>query len=61
MIFDIDDLMTMMMKSTKLNKIYKISKFKNFEDCEPALTSDFEDWKGEREQTDDVIIVGIRF
>ena len=46
----------------RMNKILnKISKFKNFEDCEPALTSDFEDWKGEREQTDDVIIVGIRF
>jgi len=46
----------------RMNKILnKISKFKNFEDCEPTLTSDFEDWKGEREQTDDVIIVGIRF
>ena len=46
----------------RMNKILnKISKFKNFDDCESELTSDFEDWKGDREQTDDVIIVGIRF
>jgi len=46
----------------RMNKILnKISKFKNFEDCEPTLSSDFEVWKGDREQTDDVIIVGIRF
>jgi serine phosphatase RsbU (regulator of sigma subunit) len=46
----------------RMNKILnKISKFKNFDDCEFELNSDFEDWKGDREQTDDVIIVGIRF
>ncbi len=45
----------------RMNKLLtKISKFNNFEDCESSLTSDFEIWKGDREQTDDVIVVGIR-
>lgn len=45
----------------RMNKMLtEISKFNNFEDSESALTSDFESWKGDREQTDDVIIVGIR-
>lgn len=45
----------------RMNKILnKISKYENFDDCESTLTSDFEDWKGDREQTDDVIVVGIR-